>query len=295
MANNKETKIIKLDSNSSIGCPYCGNGSRVNDLLFRTSEKIRVAEDNQLSDYYYRMYNKLPQGPGNKADARRLLSWTTLPASRITVKNGFVVEIENYDGDKVRERACPWCHNMIPFEWISRAGREVAIFGQPGTEDQSALFIRLLLQSDDNAQKTYGDLRSFLSGSSIIYDCTGLAKLELERKKRMLLCGMASKAVVFFLQMEAMNGKEEVMDLDTVDWLHEGVSEVYGASVINHPALIVLIPAAGDRVVDLERTHSVLINRLNVHFTDHRVCVWQSAQQLTQEFAGMAQWLTGSK
>ena len=300
MANNKdkETKIIKLDSRSSVNCPYCGNGSRINDLLFRTSERISAAEDNRLSDYYYRMFKWVPQNdklPAGMTEPRKLLSWTGLPANRITVKNGFIVEIENYNGDKAQERACPWCHNMIPFDWISRSGRDIAVFGQPGTEDQSALFIRMFLQSDARAAKTYNDLRSFLLGNCIIYDCTGIANLDLERKRRMLLSGMASKAVVFFLKLEALAGKEETMDLETLDWLHEGVAELYGSSVINNPALVVLIPVPGERTVDIEKTHNVLCTRLNVHFTNHRICIWQSAQQLAREFSGMAEWLVSNK
>ena len=111
----------------------------------------------------------------------------------------------------------------------------------------------------------------------------------------MLLSGMASRAVVFFLKLEALAGKEETMDLETLDWLHEGVADLYGSSVINNPALVVLIPVPGERTVDIEKTHNVLCTRLNVHFTNHRICIWQSAQQLAREFSGMAEWLVSNK
>ena len=65
---------------------------------------------------------------------------------------------------------------------------------------------------------------------------------------------------------------------ETLDWLHEGVADLYGSSVINNPALVVLIPVPGERTVDIEKTHNVLCTRLNVHFTNHRICIWQSAQ-----------------
>lgn len=298
MANSKEPKSIKLNDKAVINCPYCGNGNRINDLLFRTSAKLSVAEDNRLSDYYFRYYGRIPKENEFKegwTQPRRLISWTDFPNSQVTVNSGFVTAVSDYDGETAEERACIWCHNKISDDWISRAGRDIVIYAQPGTEGTVAQFIGSLIGGRSNAANDYNDLRCFIFENSIIYNCTALDGLDIHRRKRALMSGLASKAAVFFMQLEAANGDEEVMDLDTVEWLRNGVSEVYGANEIHFPTLVVLIPAPGNRADDVEATHKVLCTRLHVHFSNYRIYEWWSSDRLAKDFTELMGWLIGNK
>ena len=296
MANKRES--LKLDSKASVSCPYCGNGNRINDLLFRTSKRLPIAEDNRLSDYCYRFHNPIPRGynvPAGWTEPRRLISWVDLPNSKVLVKDGLVTAVEDNDGEKAEERACIWCHNKISEEWISRAGREIALFSQPGGEETAVAFVEKLIRDNVNARKELDEFRCFVSGNNIFYTCVSIDELDIERRKRTLLGGLASKAAIFFLKLGDQYGNDIMLDLETIEWLNAGISKVYGTSVVECPTMVVLIPLPGDKVGDVEKTHQVLCARLQVHFNNYRVYLWQSAEQLVQDFTEAEEWLINSK
>ena len=298
MADNKTANSLKLNNKKIVNCPYCGNGNRVNDFLFRTSDSLTVAEDNRLSDYYFRFYKKIPERSDFKnywTEPKRLISWTDLPNSQVTISDSFVTSVINYDRQKSEERACIWCHNKISDEWISRAGKEVAVYAQPGTEEQASQFIENLIGDNSEALSIYKDLRCFTIGDRILYDCSSLSELDNDRRKRALMNGLASKAVLFFIKLGAMHEKEEAVDLDTLEWLRNGISDLYGAGEIHLPTLVVLIPAEGESADAVQINHKILYTRLPVHFSNYKIYPWQSAEKLASDFMETMEWLTAGK